>query len=333
VGRRAPREAWSASPTIVAVQFKQFLQNVFERVGLAEPPAPPPRAVDIPLAEWEQLQPIFARLAVWGVKSLRLLARDRPEPDELGRVVRQAAQSGMRVRVCGRASDLASGTLLSDAGASEIEFPLLSAIGEVHDALAGIGDYRGALRAMDSLAKLKLPLAAELVVVPSTWKTMERTLQLLADRGVSDVGCFAIACRDDEPSSWAISASELAAAAHWIEQSAYHGQIKFAWYPPQRFDPSRTLAQQVRRGPRSAADAVRIEPDGSVILPIGPAASAGNVLQEDWKPIARREAFRAWQRRREAAVRCPECPGLAACARGCLRDSGNWADYTAGGIG
>ena len=55
---------------------------------------------------------------------------------------------------------------------------------------------------------------------PSTWKTIERTLRLLDDRGVREVRIFAIACHDDEPSSWAISARELVAAAHWIEQSA-----------------------------------------------------------------------------------------------------------------
>ena len=54
---------------------------------------------------------------------------------------------------------------------------------------------------------------------------------------------------------------------------------------------------------------MRIEPDGRVIPPIGPAVSGGNMLQHDWKPIARSEVFRALQRRREAAVRCAECPG------------------------
>jgi radical SAM protein with 4Fe4S-binding SPASM domain len=161
--------------------------------------------------------------------------------------------------------------------------------------------------------------------VPSTWKTIERTLQLLDDRGLREVRCFPIACRDDEPSSWAISASELVAAARWIEQSA-PDQIRFSWYPPLKFDPSRTLAQQTRRGPRAKAEAVRIEPDGQVILPIGPVVPAGNMLQEDWKPIARSAAFRALTRRRKAAVRCAECPGLAVCAGGCLRDTANWAE-------
>ncbi len=239
--------------------FKQFLQNLFERLGLAEPPAPPPYAADVPLADPQQLRPIFPRLASWGVKQVHLIAGDEPETDDLVGTARQAVQLGMQVSVRGRASDLAKGTILSDlaaAGIREIEIPFLSAIGEVHDALAGAGDYRSALRAMDALADLKLPLAVQIVLTPSTWKTIERTLQLLDDRRLREVRCFAIACRDDEPSSWAISASELVAAAHWVEQSG-QSHFNFTWYPPRKFDPARTLAQQVRRGPRAAADAVR----------------------------------------------------------------------------
>ena len=308
--------------------FKQFLQNLFERVGLVEPPAPPPQAVDLPAGDPQQLRPILARLAVWGVTHLHLVAGDDLEPSDFVRVARQAAQLGMCVNVRGRASVLVHGTLLSDlatAGVREIEIPLLSAIGEIHDSLAGAGDYRCALRTMDTLAALKLPLAVQFVVVPSTCKTIEQTWQLLDDRRVREIRFFAIACRDDEPSSWAISASELVAAAQSIEQSA-HRQFTFSWYPPLKFDPARTLAQQVRRGPRAAADAVRIEPDGRVIPPIGPTVSAGNILHDDWKPIARSEVFRVVKRRRDSAVRCAACPGLAACAGGCLLDVRNWTE-------
>jgi radical SAM protein with 4Fe4S-binding SPASM domain len=308
--------------------FQQFLQNLLERVGLAEPPAPPPHAADVPLADPQQLGPIFPRLALWGLKHLRLIAGAEPEADDLVQAVRRAAQLGMHVSVRGRASDLIRGELLCDlaaAGACEIEIPFLSAIGEVHDALAGAGDYRSALRAMDTLANLRLPLAAQVALVPSTWKTIERTLQLLDDRRLHNVRCFAIACRDEKPSNWAISASELVAAARWIEQFG-PSRFNITWYPPLKFDSAQTLAQQVRRGPRAAADAVRIEPDGRVIPPIGPAVVVGNMLRDDWKSIARREVFRALKRRAETARRCDACPGLAGCASGCLREAVNWAE-------
>ena len=308
--------------------LKTFLRNLLERLGLAEQPAPPPQAADVPLADLQELRPILSRLAAWGVKRLRLIAGQEPHSHDLLEAARQAVSLGMHLSVGGRASDLASSNLLSElaaAGVREIEIPFLSAIGEVHDALAGAGDYRSALRVMDTSANLKWSLATQVVLAPSTWKTIQRTLQLLADRCVREVRFYAVACRDDEPSNWALSSSELVEAARWIEQQPAE-QFHFTWYPPLKFDPSQTLAQQVRRGPRAAANAVRIEPDGRVALPIGPPVSAGNMLHVDWKPIARSDVFRAWRRQREAVPRCAECPGLAACAGGCLREATNWAE-------
>ncbi len=180
-----------------------------------------------------------------------------------------------------------------------------------------------ALKVLDVLGSAHVKSAVQLVLAPSTWKTIERTMEMLDDRAVRLVRVWAVVCRQAEPSSWALSTSELVEAAAWIEPHAPK-RMEFAWYPPLRFNPSRTLAQQVRRGPRAARDAVRIEPDGSVIPPIGPPTAGGNVLQSDWKPIARSEVFRAWKRSRDSIARCDECPGLVACKGACLRDDGNW---------
>ncbi len=310
------------------MSLKLFLQNLFERVGLAEAPMPPPRAAHVALADPQRLRPIFLRLAAWGVKHVQLVAADSPDVSDLPQAAQQAADLGLEVSIRGRAIDLAAGKLLLEfaaAGIREVEIPLLSSVAEVHDALAGMGDYRCALRALDALAKLKLRPVIQLVLTPSTWKTIERTLEMLDDRHVDSVRVWAVVCRDNEPSSWALSPGELTQDSKWIEAHARR-EMAFTWYPPLRFDPSRTLAQQVRRGPRAAADAVRIEPDGSVIPPIGPATAGGNVSQNDWKLIARSEIVRAWKRQREASQRCEQCPGPTACTGGCLRDEGNWAE-------
>jgi len=308
--------------------LKLFLQNLFERVGLAEAPMPPPREAHVALADPQRLRPIFMRLAAWGVKHLQLAAVDASDVSDLPQAARQAIDLGLEVGIRGRASDLAAGKLLLDlaaAGVREVEIPLLSSVAEVHDALAGMGDYRCALRALDILASLKLRPVVQLVLTPSTWKTIERTLEMLDDRRLHSIRAWAIVCRDDEPSSWALSPGELTQAAKWIEAHARR-EMAFAWYPPLRFKPSRTLAHQVRHGPRAALDAVRIEADGSIIPPIGAAIAGGKVSQNDWKLIARSEVFRAWKRQREAPRRCEQCPGLAACTGGCLRDEGNWAE-------
>ncbi len=307
--------------------LKQFLQNLFERVGLAETPMSPPSAAELSAAEPRQLEPILRRLAVWGVKQVRLVVGDETEAGDLLQTAQMAAELGIEVGIRGRASNLSAGTLLSDlatVGVREVELPVLSAVAEVHDALAGMGDHRYALKALDALSSGKLTATAQLVLTPSTWKTIARTMDLLDDRHVQSISIWAVACRDDQPASWALSAAEFVEAAKWIESHAPR-EMQVAWCPPLKFDPARTLAQQVRRGPRAAWDAVRIEADGSIIPPIGPATAGGNVSQNDWKSIARSEVFRAWKRRRDAAARCEQCPGLKACEGGCLRDDGNWA--------
>ena len=234
--------------------FKQFLQNLFERVGLAEAPMPAPHLADVALAEPEHLQPILLRLTAWGVKRVRFIADEAVDPADLLRAVQETSESGFEVSVRGRATDLSAGKLLKElaaAGAGEVELPVLSAVAEVHNALGGMGDARYVLTALETLAGLKLPAAAQLVLVPSTINGIERTLQMLDDRGVQAVRAWAIVCRDDEPASWAVSAGELLKAAARLEQSAPKS-MEITWYPPQKFDPAETLAQQVRRGPRAA---------------------------------------------------------------------------------
>jgi radical SAM protein with 4Fe4S-binding SPASM domain len=287
---------------------------------------PPPRAADLVQAESDLLRPTLLRLAAWGVKQIHLVVTDEADLDELMQTARQSTELGMATSIRGRASDLAAEGLigkLAAAGTREVEIQVLSAVAEVHDSLAGAGDARNVLKLHDTLAGRKLPAVAQLVVTPSTWKTVERTLQMLDDRGVRAVRVWPIVCRDDEPSSWALSAGELVKAATWIETAAPR-EIKFSWYPALKFDPARSLAQQVRRGPRAAADAVRIEADGSIIPPVGPAIAGGNISQNDWKPIARSEVFRAWKRHQDKPAQCESCPGLSACSGGCLLDEENW---------
>ncbi len=125
--------------------LKRFLENLFERLGLAEAPLPLPSAADVTLAEPGKLRPIFARLAAWGVRRIQVVAPEAADCDDLMQAVRVASEFGLEVSIRGRATDLGSGTLLTElasAGVCEVELPLLSAIAEVHDSLAGVGDHR-----------------------------------------------------------------------------------------------------------------------------------------------------------------------------------------------
>ncbi len=310
------------------MKFKQFLQNLSERLGIAETPALPPPAVDVPLAEPRQLQRILPCLAAWGVKQIHWIAGDSPDESDLISAIEQTVQLGMKPCVRGRATDFVDDELLAklvSAGAAEFEILILSAIGEVHDALAGGGDYRNALHALAWLAAKNVDEIALLSLVPSTWKTIARTVDFLGHHGIQSIRIAAVVCRDDEPSSWALSTSELIEAAEWIENHSRFG-TRFTWYPPMRFDPKRTLAQQVRRGPRALPDSLRIEPDGRVFLPIGPPIALGNVLPDEGQTVARCKRYREWTQRADAAHRCTACPSPPLCLHGCLCAPPQWSD-------
>ena len=310
------------------MKFKQFLQNLSERLGIAETPALPPQAVDMPLADPRQLQGILPRLAAWGVKQIHWIAGDSSDESDLIAAIEQTARLGMKPCVRGRASDFASEAMLANlvsAGAAEFEILFLSAIAEVHDALAGGGDYHTALHTLAWLTARNVEAIAQFPLVPSTWKTIARTVEFLGHHGIQSIRISAVICRDDEPSSWALSTSALLVAIDSIKNVPSCG-MECTWYPPTRFDPTRTLAQQVRRGPRSLSNSLRIEPDGRVLLPIGPADPAGNLLRDEWKTMARSVKYQDWLRRREAAKSCSVCLPLATCNPGCICDPAQWSE-------
>ena len=208
------------------MKFPKILQNLLERVGLTEPLPPPPTTVDMPVAEPRQLAPILARLAALGVRRVHWTLGDAPDGDDLVALVERTAQLGMEPAVRGRAGDLHRGTRLADlaaAGAKEVEPLFVSSIAEVHDALAGGGDYRLALAAIDRLATLAPFSCAQMAITPATRNSIGQTVEFLVARGISEIRLFAVVCRDDEPSSWALSPSELLDAARVIEQAAPAG--------------------------------------------------------------------------------------------------------------
>jgi MoaA/NifB/PqqE/SkfB family radical SAM enzyme len=275
---------------------------------------PPPLLVDKPLAadvvldESGPAEPILRRLLAWQIGRVTFLAGDDPEPDDLLQAVDWATDLGLEVGVRTRGSDLVRGTLLDDltrAAVRHVDLLMLSAMGEVHDALAGVGDYRATLRAMDLLQKRKTRCVARIALVPSTWPMIDRTLEFLADRGVEEAEATAIATTDDEPSSWVLAAGELANVEHWLQERAER-RPRLTAAPPQRFNPTRTLAEQVRRGPRCSATALRVEPDGRVFAPRGPYLAAGNLLTDDWDAVCRSDVFRDQRRRAEKPPSDPE---------------------------
>jgi len=107
--------------------------------------------------------------------------------------------------------------------------------------------------------------------------------------------------------------------------------VRFIWLPPVERDPSLTIAEQLRLGPRCTADvSIRIEPNGDVIPPRGPNVAAGNLLHDDWDDIWGNVAFVRYRERVERPTHCEECPGLAICAADCPREPVGWSQGVGG---
>jgi MoaA/NifB/PqqE/SkfB family radical SAM enzyme len=310
------------------MSVKEFILRLVSR--FQPTPLDKPLGADVPLAESSCLGPILERLRLWDIPRVTFITGEDPEVDELLACVEHAAKLGLAVGVRGRGTDLVEGTLLHDlaaAGTQQVEVLFLSAVAEIHDALAGGGDHRSALRALALAGGGPLRAVALAALVPSTWKTIDRTLEFLAARGILHARLFAIACPDEEPSSWALGTADLVQATGWAQTSAEPNGVWLDWCLPVRFNPAQSLAEQARHGPRSGGERVlRVEPDGRVIAPRGPFSSAGNLLIDTWESLCAQEAFRVQWKPSGGGKRCAACPGLAQCAQGCLREAAGWAD-------
>jgi radical SAM protein with 4Fe4S-binding SPASM domain len=236
-----------------------------------------------------------------------------------------------------RATDLSQATLLSDlakAGIDHVNVLYLSSRAAVHDALAGAGDHDRALAVLARTGELEVCPVAEIGLTGPTLATMEETLPDLAARGATNAGFYAVATalpRGERPEG-PVPAEALPQAADAVEESADWSRVRFLWYPPLEFDPSRPLADQVRGGPRCSGDtAVRVEPDGAVYPARGPRRPGGNLLTDDWAAIFRHEVFRNYRRHLASDTHCGACPGLAICAASCPRDPAGWARWSTEG--
>jgi radical SAM protein with 4Fe4S-binding SPASM domain len=287
-----------------------------------------PLSADVPLAAPKRLTPILDRLWYHGIPHVTIVAGEAPNPVHLVRAVERAEDIGLIAGVRGRAGDLTAGTLIKDlamAGVDHINVLVLSAVAEVHDALAGSGDHEMVAPAFAQIRDSEVCPVAEVALVDATIETMEETFAWLEAASIRNIGCYAIAIAGDTASREALTENELLQAAQMIEETADELDVRYLWYPPIRFDTVRPLPVQVRRGPRCSGDhAVRVEPDGRVIPARGPFVSVGNLLSDEWSALRDHESYQAYRRRVETDTHCDQCPGLVTCAADCPRDPAGW---------
>lgn len=291
-----------------------------------------PISADVPLCPPFHMQQILDRLWHLGIPHVTIIVGREPDEAALVRAVERASDLGLITGVRGRGSDLAVGSRITDlaaAGLDHLDVYCLSELDNVHDALAGAGDRKNAARALAAAVKSEVCPVAQVALVRPTLSTIEQALQSLTRHGLRNVGVFAIATTDAaEASQGALLAHELPPIAQAVEELAERLGLRLLWYPTVRFDPTKTLGEQVCRGPRCSGDtAIRVEPDGSVIPARGPFHAAGDLIEDDWKTIEHSEVFKSYRRRVESNTHCDTCPGLAICAADCPRDPAGWAEH------
>jgi len=290
-----------------------------------------PISADVPLCAPFHIGRIFERLWQLGIPHATIIAGQDPDEEYLIRAIEKAEDLGIITGVRGRGTDLdlpARVATMAGAGLDHLDIYCLSTQDPIHDALVGDGDCKQAIQTLSTARKNEICAVAQVVLVQSTLEVIDQTLESLASHGIENVCVFAIAATDDAgASTGALLARELAPAARWVEESSEELGLRLVWCPTVRFDPNSTLGEQVCRGPRTSGDgAIRIEPNGSVILPRGPRRPAGNLLEDDWETIERSEMFQKYRQRVETDTHCDQCPGLAICAADCPRDPTGWAE-------
>jgi len=288
-----------------------------------------PIMADVPLCEPARAARVMERLWALGIPHVVFIAPADCNESHLTQAVERGSDLGLITGVRGRGSDLAAANRVADmaaAGLDHLDVYCFSAEERSHDAFAGQGDCTMALRALSAARNCEVCAVAQLALVRSTLDSIERLLETLAGRGIENASIFAIAAAENEANAAEpLAADELPPAAAIVEEAAERAGMRLTWQPTVRFDPSAPLAEQLCRGPRTSGDwSIRVEPDGAVFLPRGPAASAGNLLEDDWATIANSEPFAAYRRRLASDTHCDDCPGLAICAADCPREPAGW---------
>ena len=296
-----------------------------------------PLRADLTQPPLEMGRELLRRLWEAGIPHVTIFTDPQAPAEELPLLVEAAEDLGMLAGLRAPASWLSPQILREAAlaGLDHLDLPCVSALGASHDRWAGLADYSALVGAFAQCRELELCPVAEIPLFAGNLAEVPYTVGELRAEGVTNLVFWALACPDgDEPAerAGALAARRLPQVAEEITEASEDTQARFLWAPPVRYDARRSLEEHLRRGPRTAGDvAIRVEADGRVLPPRGPAQTAGNLLSDTWESIWAQEAFRRWRERLAATTRCATCPDLALCAADCPKDPRGWSDDTSGG--
>jgi radical SAM protein with 4Fe4S-binding SPASM domain len=275
---------------------------------------------------------IVSRLWEAGIPQVRFVLPVEHNAGHLVRLVEAAEDIGMIAGVRARASDLMPEKVVRDlamAGLDHLDILWACVDPKLHADLFGEGDLAHADRLVELCHELELFPVAVMPLLSAILDDLDELGGALGRRRISAVIGYAVA--DDAGEGRALSAMELPQVATTLEEVAEHFGINLVWAAPEERDPSMTLIEQVAAGPRAAGEAcIRVEADGRVLSPTGPATSAGNLFDDPWDAIWQNPVFTHWRTSVDDPPRCGICPDLALCAGGCPKERGTWATLEGG---
>ncbi len=275
---------------------------------------------------------IVHRLWDIGIPQVRFVLPVGHNAGHLVHLVEAAEDVGMITGVRARASDLMPETVvrgLAMAGLDHLDLLWSGVDPQMHEDLFGEGDLAHAERLLALCHDLELFPIAVMPLLGAILDDLDDLGRVLAKHRIEALVAYAIT--DEDGQGRALSSIELPQVATSLEEVAEHGNINLVWAAPEERDPSITLVEQVAAGPRAAGEAcIRIEADGRVIAPNGPATMAGNLFDDPWEKIWQAPIFHHWRTSVDDPPRCTMCPGLALCAAGCPKDRATWATLSGG---
>ena len=292
-----------------------------------------PFRADVVPADLDTTKEMFLRLWDAGVPHVTILAQPDYDAKDLPLIVEAAEDIGMITGLRAVAGWLSSEVIeqAAMAGLDHLDLLYVSGSAQAHDEIAGLGDYERVLAAFRQCVELELCPVAQIPLIQSNTEELEEMMIGLQERGIGNLVFFALACPDDDEqaqTAGALPARALPQVAVIMSEASEDAEARYLWAPPVRFDNTKSLAEQVRRGPRTAGDvAIRVEADGRV-LPARGRGCAGNLLTEPWAEIWNSDCFNRYRERLQAPTRCSDCPDLEICVADCPKDPKGWSDDT-----
>ncbi len=286
-----------------------------------------PLTADVVAPELGNVELHVRKLWDIGVPQVRFVLPYATTGRHLVRLVELAEDLGMIAGVRARASDLVNAGLVRDlamAGVDHIDIYWAGAGAETHDGLFGDKDHALADAAIEECHALEVCPVAVLPVLDDIVDALDELSDALEARRLRVLVAYAIC--SDAGEGRVVDAALLAQAATTLEEIAEHVNVNLVWSPPEERDEAMTLVEQVQRGPRTAGEAcIRVEPDGSVLAPDGPAVARGDLAADPWESIWASPAFHCWRESVPDPERCARCPGLELCDAGCPSSHATWA--------